>query len=445
MSCNCNKSLSLNFVLKGPTSEVTGSEFTIPIQYKTLNNNIVLQFPLFNFTTVSNGQILKSKLPCELLPKCDQTFKCSTNDALLLSFTFDNAPIFPTADVAYFTVKIKKSGELTISSDTDSVISAGPHTFNSQSIQYESKYKNCDCQKSKDSTIVNTITVLDANAYPITGTDFNVNLTTKQYKDIVVLQIPSFSFTITDIIDPDDPNYPFYDFFLGGQLHSTGGYLPDKIRPNLTQTVITSDAQFNVSVDVYGALRVNSPTNVGSVLYPQTYTLPSTSITYLIEPNKDLTIPNTIIGPGFTNINNLNSALWDGSLRDSHTNDFYDNTFIFGWLDNSNITPDEDPTSTMFFYVRTGKICNGKLELNPIINLSSTLVNANNPGFLANFDTSTAINRTNPLNMIASQTILNVNNVLEGNVYISTTTDGGLIWSNPFYCFHLQEVLTQED
>ena len=57
MSCNCNKLISLDFVLKGPTSEVTGSEFTIPIQYKPLNNSIILQFPLFNFTTVSNGQI----------------------------------------------------------------------------------------------------------------------------------------------------------------------------------------------------------------------------------------------------------------------------------------------------------------------------------------------------------------------------------------------------
>ena len=73
-----------------------------------------------------------------------------------------------------------------------------------------------------------------------------------------------------------------------------------------------------------------------------------------------------------------------------------------------------------------------ELELNPTVNLSSSLVNTANPGNLANFDTSTAINRTNPLNMVASQTILNVDNVLAGQVYISTSMDAGFTWSDPF-------------
>jgi hypothetical protein len=413
--------------LVGPTTPVTNSKFSVPIHYRKLNNDIILQFELFSFTTVSNGQILKGKLSKKLRPKNNEIFKCSTNDAFLTTFSISNILPFPTSDVAYFTVTIKKNGELTISSDTNSVIPAGSHTFNSQSIQY--KINSSNCVKLSKSILSTTISVLDGNAYPLTGSNFNVNLTLKSNRCIIVVRIPSFPFTISADIDPNDPQYPNYELIPGGQLQTTAGYISPA--PNQIQTVLSSDQQFNVSIDTYGALRVASPINIGGILNPGTYTLPATTITYLITPNKDLTPENLIIGPGFTNINNLNESLWNGSLRDLHTNDFYDNTFIFGWLDNSNIGPNDDPTSTMFFYVSTGTICNGKFKFNPTVNLASTLVNANNPGYLANFDTSVAINRTNPLNMVASQTILSVDNVLEGLIYISVTIDGGLNWSTP--------------
>jgi hypothetical protein len=426
----CDKIEILNFKLVGPTSPIINGNFEIPIKYKKLNGDIILQFDLFNFTTVSNGQILKTKLPSKLCPKRNTTLKCSTNDAFLLTWTFDN-PILPTSAISYFTVNIKKNGKFTISSDTNSLISAGPHSFNAQSIQYQGKCRHFKCKKLKENIIVNTMTVLDANAYPITGTDFNINLTTKKYKNIVVLKIPSFSFTITDTIDPDDPDNPDYALIQGGQLQSTRNFLPKNLRPNFIQTIITSDTQFNVSVDVYGALRISSTNNIAGILNPQTYTLPATSITYLVEVNrKDLIPKNIIIGSGFTNINNLNPNIQSGGLRDLHTNDFYNDHFIFGWNDNSNIASDEDPTSTMFFYVRTGKICNGELKLNPIVNLTSTLVNADNPGYLVISDTSTAINRINPLNMAAAWSVFNVD-TFSAQMYTSATMDG-LNWSAPF-------------
>ena len=248
--------VNLNFKLFGPTSAVTGGKVTVPVEYRRLSSSVLLlQFPLFNFTTVSNGQILKGKLPLDLRPRKNQEFKCSTNDNELIAFTFDTAPAFPSSDVAYFVVSIKKKGTIRISGMSGSFIPAGSHTFNSQSIQYRTSNVAAALEtcSSKTYRVLTQSPSLDANLYPLTGTDFTVKLRARYLENqrVVKVSIPSFPFTISDAIDPMDPAYPETILIPGGMLQSTGGYLSSKIRPSQIQTAVTSDLQFNVSLDTY--------------------------------------------------------------------------------------------------------------------------------------------------------------------------------------------------
>lgn len=354
------------------------------------------------------------------------------------------------------------------------------------------------CHKQKDesiTTLEHTIELYVADYYglEVPNTRFEVTLTLirKQInKDLaeVTLDLPAINFqtgpyaySVYETANPYDiiidlgngvflpaPTDSNFGTNSGGYIYTSGKYLPKEFRPNemiSRSYVIASNNGQNIPFNYlpYTGTNPNAPavvgvtytppqvgyllqiTNageiiisglgtIGNIILPGTQNVLPTTVTYLVKPKCKIQ-HNTVIGAGpITTANMDNSKNGTGQLgvRDSHVNDAFAGVVAYCWADNSNVADQSQPA--MNVKVAIGKVVDGKIQIT-----SSQFLTNYQPGdnFYA-WDTAIAINRTNPLNIVASWLQINTlypavlppNNAPGSILYAAVSNDGGLTWNS---------------
>ena len=110
-----------------------------------------------------------------------------------------------------------------------------------------------------------------------------------------------------------------------------------------------------------------------------------------------------------------------GQLRDSHSNDAFDNVLAWAWTDNSNQT--DKSNNILNVYVAIGKVKkDGALKVRTPIQLSNLVV----PYF--SFDTAVAINRSDKNNIVVSWMAFNYSDIAVPLIHRAVSFDGGKTW-----------------
>lgn len=293
--------------------------------------------------------------------------------------------------------------------------------------------------------------LFDSFGTPVAGTEFWVNLTVVKNGPQVTVQLPVINFQtgpsdFANLLPPPLTPDLIPLKIPGGYLYTVDGYLPVNLRPNdlvyrsivaaandgqtlpynFTQPVSTlpkPPAGYIVSITNQGGIAVQCAGTFGNIIPPGPHILMPCDITYIPKPCRQLS-KNFIIAEGFTNTTEFPGAVFSpvstgaaaSGVRDSHVNDAYNGVVAWAWTDNSNQT--DKTNEVMNVIVRTGKVKNGKVTLNP----PTQLTNLTSPNFA--WDTAVAINRTDQNNIVVSWSLLNG----PGTPYRAVSFDGGVTW-----------------
>lgn len=310
-----------------------------------------------------------------------------------------------------------------------------------------SKKSSCSHEKGHNKVFEHKIRfqLADSLGFLISGTQFWVTLTIRKDGPNVTLQFPCVNFQ-TGPVSSDDPVIPIVP---GGYLYAVEGFLPKNLRPNdlvyrsflatsnngmsepfsFTQAPTTlpkPPSGYIVQITNAGAIVIQASGTFGNIIPPGPQIMLPITINYIVKPKIKLG-KNYIIGPGFTNTTQFTGTSGMNGLRDSHFNDAFDNVLGWSWADNSMIA-DKSNNSTNCLVV-TGKIRkDGTLKFRPQVQLTDFKT----PNTYI-FDTSVAINRTNPNNIIVSYRYSNA--VTSPTIRIgcrAVSFDGGKTWPPPF-------------
>lgn len=280
----------------------------------------------------------------------------------------------------------------------------------------------------------------DSLGFPVYGTEFWVLLDITQDGPNVKIQLPAINFETGPTANfPQEQQLPPQNLIPGGYLYTSGGFLPEDIRPNdllphsiiaasnnglsapfsFTQpinTLPTPPVGYIVQVTNAGALVIQCAGTFGNIIPPGRHILLPTEISYTVKPKEKLS-ENVKISCGATDTTQFSPSVSPfDSLRDMHVNDAFENVFVWAWTDNSMIA--DKTNGTLNVMVAIGEYKHGKLHVENPIQLTNLP-----PGRYA-WDTSVAINRTDKHNIVVSWA--------DGNVpstpYRAVSFDGGKTW-----------------
>lgn len=247
----------------------------------------------------------------------------------------------------------------------------------------------------------------------------------------------------------------------GGYLYTKGGFLPKELRPNelmtrayfgpcnngqnipfhyvqnVIQPPVSGAITFTAPISGYilrvtntGGIVLEGTGTMGNIIPPGTQQMLPTTITYIAKPNLRLG-DNTRISTGAINVVQYTypppTAGNVDYVRDHHINDAFGNVVAYAWADNSNIINAAANPNIMNLAYAIGKVKDGKLKMKK----AQFLTNYNS-GYLFVWDTSIAINRTNPRNIVVSYLIIDNNSPDDGLpfsvLYAAVSFDGGKTW-----------------
>jgi hypothetical protein len=283
----------------------------------------------------------------------------------------------------------------------------------------------------------------DSLGFPVDGAQFWVTLDIIKEGPKVTIFFPLINFeTLATITNPLN----LQPLVFGGYLYTSNGFLPENIRPNdlvnraivaasnngaseafsLTQdpsTLPTPPVGYILQVTNSGALVVQCAGTFGNIIPPGPQIIMPSSITYLVKPKINI-CDNSIIGSGFTDTTQFtNGAAGDG-FRDLHINDAFNGTVVWAWTDNSTVADKTNGTMNLMVAVGTAEK-NGNLIIGTPVQLT------NFPANVMAWDTSVAINRNDPNNIVVSYGILDNNNFLFPAARV-VSFDGGKTWPAPY-------------
>ncbi len=258
----------------------------------------------------------------------------------------------------------------------------------------------------------------DDSGAPIPNTQFWVKLDVVIKGDQITVNFPNISFQVSGQCDPSDPECTPPS---PGYIVTAAGFLPPEWRPNslIPVTVLASAgdglAGFNPT-----SFSVPPPppppgfivliTNAGEVIIQQAaspgfsnvisigaHTVLPCSLTYIRSTSEEICF-NFPISHGEIDVTQFPGdsfyLLAGGSIRDSHINDAFDDTFAWAWTDNHNINY---ANGTLNLFVAIGKIdSEGQLKVGKPVQLT------NLPPYTIAWDTSIAINRLDKNNIVVS-------------------------------------------
>ncbi len=277
----------------------------------------------------------------------------------------------------------------------------------------------------------------DVNGAPVENTQFWVTVQIVKKKNQITLNFPTINFQVGPCASQDsDCTNP-----MPGYLVTTAGYLPPELRPN-TLTPISLNAAsgdglapttpsgsapvpptgFIVMVDNSGGIIIQQAGTAQNALSAGPHIVLPFSVTYAAGKRENICF-NFQLSQGqidctqFTNLQTL-----DDNIGDSHINDSFGNTFAWAWTDNHNVDP---RANTLNVFVVVGKIDKkGRMKLGNPIQLT------NFPPNKFGWDTSVAINRQDPNNIVVSYALITAE-VSENNCR-AVSFDGGKTWGGVF-------------
>lgn len=296
----------------------------------------------------------------------------------------------------------------------------------------------------------------DGFGFPVPDAEFWVTLDITKVGNRVTIYIPSISFQ-TGPVSPNDPNYPdsIASVPAGGYLYTASDFVPEGFRPsslvyrstvgasNNGQSQVFSATQipdnlpvptsgYIVSITNAGALVIQGVGTFGNLIPAGPQVLMPTEISYEVKPEQRLS-KNTIIDSGFTNITQFNNPyIAYGNIRDSHHLDVFGNKAVFTWTSNANIA--DKTVSTLNAFVAVGTVnSDGTLTMGAPVQLTNFPQSTTPPNIEA-WDTSAAIDRSNPDNIVVSYAFFNVtdNSIIVSPPCRAVSTDGGKTWPAPY-------------
>ncbi|AYV77268.1 MAG: hypothetical protein Barrevirus26_1, partial [Barrevirus sp.] len=272
------------------------------------------------------------------------------------------------------------------------------------------------CEKHAFKTLHHNVQLqlFDGNGFPIDNTQFWLQLKLSTDKNRVFLSVPAINFQVP----------PNGTIFVGGTLRTINGFLPEQFRPtdaqlksflipsNTGQSIagftFLDDQGFhappNPSIPAYvlgisfdGNITITAAGIAGGIIPPGNQVTLPTEVYYTHEKSHRL-CKNVPISKGASDITLFTGGAANNGYRDSHVCDAYKRLVAFSWKDNAGLDP---TTNTMNALVAVGKVVNGDLVIGNPVNLTNFI----NEG-LTPFDTSIAINRQDPTNLVASYSII---------------------------------------
>lgn len=278
----------------------------------------------------------------------------------------------------------------------------------------------------------------DALGFPVDNTEFLVTLDIVKQGPLVTIQVPLINFQIGQQSGDVGSILPLVP---GGYLITTGGFLPEELRPHSLVPVSIIGASNNgmnlaysmtqspeslplppggyiVQVTNAGELQIQGAGTFGNIIAPGPQTLMPCSISYLAK-NAPRLCKNSTLSTGATDTTEWTGGAYKAAgtgIRDTHIIDAYKGTVACAWADNSMITDKSNNTSNVM--VSIGTIKNGTLKVGRPIQLT------NNPIGSYVFSTAIAINRVDPDIITVSWGVGN----LPTTPYCAVSYDGGKTW-----------------
>ncbi len=400
-------------------NKTNNKSFRISLKiYPYENNNVIVKVPLFNFQISSITGYIKSTSNNELqkLLNDKQEFSLANNDAYL-NGNSNALTVFgiPTTNnsVSSFQWIFNRDGTIIVKSGDPTIIDTnlpfGSHTQLATSLVLSStssqKCKNYNKTKLKTLVCWNT----DSTGYPISGTQFNLQLQfQKKANNVyaltilpVVLELLSQS-SIYSRIEPSN---------TGGYIKTNTNPLPKKFRPGTNQVysipTLSSDnatfPSFNFLINTYGQVFISATKWSFGVIPTGTYNLQQTTVSYITGSDKitNFDTDDFLIQKGFTNISTFptDSFSLDNGIRDSHVHDTFGDYIYWCWTSNKDQIDQSNGVTNV--YLARGKIKkNKKIKLEWVKILTQLLPN------MQAWDTAVAINRKDPSIIIVSYALI---------------------------------------
>lgn len=409
------------------------------------NGDILLQFPLFNFTLSNCSNLVSiNNLPSKWRPNKIISQICSLNDLYLQSFDITIGPPYPNLSIYAVQVTVDTYGIITISNIDGSQILSGTHTFNSQSIYYN-EISLCSCSCNVWNKFDVNLQTIDTNGIPfkVPTNEIEIHGKYKLEENIVTIQIQSFSFgSVSDVSTLDLIEAPVLNegCFLASLNYE---FLPKKLRPDTTQTIVQLTDKyldlglsgFNISLNTYGQLIITACNILGGnfPIY-RFYNIEDLTFRYLIRQD---TCQNTcnefIIQPGFTSVSGNGYQDVGDNIRDGHVGDFHCGILAYCWSDNSD--QKNKAVTVTNAYIRIGEYdeySNMPKWITDPINVSKFPTTENSIPTVT-FNTSIAINRTNPNNIVLGIGVVHNATSAGGSLgtYTYYSDDKGKKWNGP--------------
>ena len=292
--------------------------------------------------------------------------------------------------------------------------------------------------------------LFDANGYAVENTAFWVTLKLQRDHNRVFMSVPGINFetgqfAADNVIEPGLALLaPQITRLSGGTLRTVDGFLPECFRPTdalYKSFVIPSNtgqslAGFSfisgeplptpsvpgyvLGVSLDGNVTIYGQGTFANLIPPGNQVTLPTEVYYTHEESSHL-FTNVKISKGASNITQFTGSNAKNGYRDSHVCDTFNGHVAFSWEENTGLDPTDN---TMNMAVAVGKVVKGKLK----IGKTTHLTNFQNEGFVP-FDTSIAINRKDPNNIVASYAL--VGDVPPPNnnfVYRAVSFDRGKSW-----------------
>lgn len=277
---------------------------------------------------------------------------------------------------------------------------------------------------------------------PVEGTNFSANLKVLKEGYKVTVQWPTINFQVGMVSTDTAVTSTQTDT---GYLYTVDGFLPESVRPaeampisafgmsgngyapvfSFTESFSLIPAPvigYNVQITNAGAFQVLGVGTVNNAIPSGPQSLLAGSMTYVTEQQRAL-CNNVVLSTGFSNTIAFTDPQATNALRDFHVNDAFNGVVAYAWSDNSNIPQD---ISTLNLKVAIGRVVDGQLVMRAPVQITNF-----GPNVIA-WDTSIAINRLNPNNIVVSYYMINGNDDTLSRICRAVSFDGGLTFGGVF-------------
>ena len=317
--------------------------------------------------------------------------------------------------------------------------------------QFLIKSKDYECEPYLKFKHNIKLQLCDYQGSPVKGTDFWVTLDVIKENDKVIIHFPVINFQTGQYANNPSEQAPVG--ISGGYLITVDGYLPYFIRPTEIvscssmgcsdsgtslpasyaqplNTYPTPVSGYILQITIQGGIVIQGAGTFGNIIPEGPQILLPTNVTYIVKPRYALSM-NFNVSLKKTNVANFTNPIVKSlGLGVTHVNDSYNGVFVFAWADNS---MEKDKTNGILnLMVAIGKIRkDGSFYISKPKQL--TKFTTNNTLI---FDTSVAINRTNPKNIVISYSYGVTENEYPNTIISyacrAVTFDGGKTWPDEF-------------